>query len=158
MAIGAIVIIGILLAASSLRYKITGTNEGYIYKTDRLTGKTSIVGPRGEVEIEKYEKPTPTPQPQQFPLQDLEVLSVKSRSSGYYEYADITIKNNNVRTASNIKYKITYSKTNNGDVYDTQYQNGFKTISGGDTITDSLSLEKSDNQYWYNVFIISAEY
>lgn len=155
---GAIIVIGPLLVVSPLRFKITGTNEGYIYKTDRLTGKTWIVTPKGEVEIGRYNKPTPTPQPQQFPLYNMQILSTKSRTWGYNQYTDITIKNNDTKTASNIKYKITYSKTKNGDTYDTEYQNSFKDISGGDTVTDSILLKPSDNQYWYSVSIISGEY
>ncbi len=156
--LGAIVLIGTMVAISPLRYKITGTNEGYIYKTDRLTGKTWIVTPKGEIEIGKYNKPTPTPQPQQFPLYNLQILSTKNRTSSYGQFGDITIKNNDTKTASNIKYKITYSKTKNGDTYDTKYQNSSKDISGGDTVTDSILLEPSDNQYWWSISIISAEY
>ena len=155
---GIIVLVGFLVILSPLRYKITGTNKGYIYKTDRLTGKTYIVGPSGEIEIDKYQKPSPTPQPQQFPLYKLQILSTKSRTSGSHEYADITIKNRDTKTAYNIQYKITYSKTKNGDIFDTEYENNFEKISGGDTVTDSVLLKSFDDQFWYSVSINSANY
>lgn len=157
--IGVIIIVVILLLP--FRYKITGTNKGYFYKTDRLTGKTWIVTPSGEKEIGEIKTPTPTQAPQQFPINYLEVVSFTNKSgdsnTDISSYAVAVVKNTYTSTASNVKYKIVYSKTKDSAPFDTRYHDSYIKIPPGDTVTVNIPLY-SASQMWYTVEIVSAEY
>jgi hypothetical protein len=157
--IGAIIVILILLLP--FRYKITGTSKGYLYKTDRLTGKTWVVSPSGEKEIGEFKTPTPTQAPRQFPINYLQIVSLTNKdgdsTTDISSYAVAVVKNTYTSTASNVKYKVVYSKTKDSSPFDTRYHDSYIKIPPGDTVTVNIPLYNS-SQMWYTVEIVSAEY
>lgn len=147
------------------RYKITGTNQGIIYKTDRFTGKTYVVTPYGEKLIEETQEPSPNPAPESFPLGQLTILNLDSTNSDLYSgQTQIfgSIKNTSLReTACHVMIKIVFKKSENGDDIDT------KTGSLGNYFGPNTTAEFSyplfvpnqlkNRKFWYNVQIIKAE-
>lgn len=150
--------IAIWLVFSTNRFTITGTNKGYAYKTDKLTGKTTIISSKGEFDINDLPSAKPAPTPKQFPTSYLQILSIKSPTvDRIFDYAEVEVKNlSTALAASQIKFKITYKKTATSQPFDTEYYDSFDRIGPGDTVTYSVLLKDLDYEYWYDVEIESA--
>lgn len=144
------------------RYKITGTNKGIIYKTDRFTGRTWIVTPSGEELINVLPKKD---EQKLFPLGSLEVLDVGVNNQGFVGTRTIdiygSIKNHNGQDAAcNIAIKVVFKKNENSGEVDTQTANISKAVYPNDTIEFSerflIPQQLSGVKFWYNVYVISA--
>ena len=153
---GLVILSFIVILLSPFRYKVTGTNKGYLYKTDRLTGKTHVVTPNGEITIGKYVSPTSTPTPEKISGLYFEIISVNNRNIGYSSFADVVIRNNSGKSVNQINLKVEYTEKENSPVIDTDYPVKFETILKGDTKTITVPLTDSSKQYWYRVLVDSA--
>lgn len=156
-----ILIIYIFNIPLPFRYNVTGTNEGFIYKTDRLTGRTWIIGPNGEREIKPLQ-PSPTPKPPvPFPVSYLEILTNEAIYKEFYgdrdTYAKVVIRNTHKSDANEINFKIDYYELQNGPIIDTSSWFEHR-IRAGDTESLEIRLDNDVLWEWYKITIESAVY
>lgn len=119
------------------RYDIKGTNQGYIFKTDRLTGKTETVTKNGPKDVE------PTID---FPIEQLKIEDVSAQidSYGTRDYPlynttfTITLKNDSIYTADKIIFKIELINLETNSTKDTLYEKTDEFIRPGDTVRIGL--------------------
>ena len=132
------------------RYDIKGTNQGYIFKTDRLTGKTEAVSPYGN----SKDKSTAMP----FPLEQLEIVATNAEWDELIQRAryKITLKNTSMYIANNIEVKLEYKNEENGPVMDTVYKPTVQTIRPGDTVVVEVQDYKREYS-WFLMSVVSAD-
>lgn len=108
------------------RYEFKGTSQGYIYKIDRFTGKSWIVGPTGEKLIKEPQK---EPELQPFPINSLQVLDQKATITNMCVELSGTVKNNSGLTASYVQLRVNFSKEKQGEPFHYEVFSPFKTVA-----------------------------
>jgi hypothetical protein len=143
------------------RYEITGTNKGFVYKTDRFTGNTTIVSQNGEVipQTPVYKKSTATPTIRKFPIEQLVIINNEIVKNDILKNNNLklSVKNNYSSTAGNIVVRITLHKEQKSPSYDTRYETTFAVIKPNDTVEISIPMYNYYDSFWYTVQVYSAD-
>lgn len=141
------------------RYKITGTNQGAIYKTDRLTGNTTLITTNGEERLVEIIPPAPTTTPQYFDLSALIIDSVNGEVANNQFRVFGTVKNQSSNNpACNLVFEITYQR--DGKDIETDYQSIQTYIQPGGSkeyrLLYELPYQLKNSQFEYLLRISNA--
>lgn len=151
-----------LYLINSNRYYLQSSGKS-TYKIDRWTGKTWIVTPYGEKEVQQVaEKEKAVP----FPVNNLIVGDISAESGDYCVKISGTITNNHNLPATNLMLRANFSSEQNGkpfhyevfapfDNIDEQIQPG-STKSFGKCMNYNTKAALDNIKWWFSVAPYSA--